>query len=169
MNTPDGVLYSAPRSPQAAAALLFSTSFSLLSPLPSPLSHEGLPGNYSRVTHRSGKGDSVLFPLPGRERARACPGRDPGVRVESPESLPSPEPPTPPPQKRRSSPLVMPPPAPAFRRPEFPRHRLFLPLPVGEGRGEGLPGTHSRVTHRSGKGDSVLFPLPGRVSRPDTW
>ena len=39
MNPLDSILYSAPHSPQAAAALLFSTSFSLLSPLPSPLPH----------------------------------------------------------------------------------------------------------------------------------
>ena len=133
----------------------FAETPSLFLPLPVGEGRaEGLPRTHSRDTHRTLKGAAVLSPLPGRERAR--------VRVESPESLPSPEPPTPPPQRRRSSPLVMPPPAPAFRRPESPRHRLCLPLPMREGRAEGLPRTHSRDTHRTLKGAAVLFPLPGR-------
>ena len=77
----------------APAALLFSTSFSLLSPLPSPLPHEGLPDTHPN--HHLNRWPPPS--LPGSSKVQ----------------------------------------------------RLLLPLPVGEGWGEGLPGTHPRVTQAS--------------------
>ena len=47
---------------------------------------------------------------------------------------------------------------------------LFLPLPMGEGRGEGLPGTHPWVTQRapvqSTQGAAALHPLRGERQIP---
>ena len=111
-----------------------------------------LPRNHSQVTHRSGKGAAVLFPLPGRERAR--------VRVESPESLSSPEPPTPPPRPRRSSPLWRP-----LHNASRPRTCVrSYSLSWGRGRRcpqrrvRGLPRNQPRVMQRSPPGGASPTP-----------
>ena len=113
---------------------------------------EGLPGTHRPVTQESPESTQrrvqrLIQQLAQRIQARRLasvtalpaiaprpdtPGATPGT-LESPRSGP---PPTSPPNPAHSAPAAL-------------LRRLFLPLPVGEGWGEGLPANHLRVTQES--------------------